>query len=315
MNPRKWYMQHAAINPFLCHADGAGGEGEGEGGGGADPAAKSGENGEPGGGEDDKGGKGSLGDHFKSKDKGSASNPLDNTPPPKDGGFDMAQLPEAYRGESADEALGKVFGKLKEYESQAEARGKAPARAEDYPLKLNENASKYFDVENDPVIAHARKFALKQGMGTGEFQNSYGPLLESLAESGLIEQPVDPEAEAAKLGDDGPKLFSQAEGYVGRLKAKLTDLDGAEKAELGDVVGELELALETAQGVRLINYMAKLGKEEGPGVPGDVQVSGQITAEKIREMRKDPRADTRSQKYDPAFRKRLDDMAKALHGD
>lgn len=305
MNPRKWYMRDTAINPWLCHADDGTGDDKGGGGGGGDDDK---------GGADDKDGntKGSLADRFKPKEGDDKGAPLDKTPAPAPGAFDMAQLPEAYRGKNADEALGKVFGKLKEYETQAEARGKAPPRAEDYPLKLSEKAQPFFDVENDPVIARARQFALKKGMGTGEFQTTFGPLLEDLAESGLIEAPVDFDKEAEKLGENGAKLFSEAEGYVGRLKAKLSDMSGADKAELENVIGELELHLDTAAGVQLINYMAKLGKETGTGVPGDVQVSGEITADKIREMRKDRKYRTTNKEYDPAYRARVDALAQQL---
>ncbi|MGB3626022.1 MAG: hypothetical protein WA989_09340 [Henriciella sp.] len=317
MSPRhmKWFMRgETALNPFLCHADdGSGDDDKGGGGGGAD---------DKGGGADDKGGgaddkaKGSLGDRLKGQqqqdDKG--KNPLDKVDPPKDGAFDLAQIPEAYRGKDADETLGKMFGKLKEYETAAEARGKAPERAEDYPLKLSETAAKFFNPETDPVIAAVRKIALKQGMGSNEFQSTFGPVMEGLVESGLIDEPLDLDKEVEKLGEDGPKLYSQAEGYIQRQETKLKDLAGNAKADMEDVIGEMKLQLETASGIKYLNYVAGLKAEQGPGVPGDPLFSGEITRDKIRKMRQDPRFDTTSREHDPDYRKRVDELARQVMG-
>ena len=240
MNPKrlKWFMQaDTAINPFLCCAEGDGGEGdagsgggEGEGEGQGDGAAGTGDG-------DDKGagGKGaddSLGARFKQKqaDDDKKKSSVDKVDPPKEGQFDLAQVPEAYRGKDADETLGKVFGKLKEYETAAEARGKAPERAEDYPLKLDDKTAKFFNVESDPAIAEARKWALGKGMGTNEFQETFGGLLKHLADNGMVEEPIDIDAEVEKLGEDGPKLYGDAEGYIARQEAKLRDLSGDAKS-------------------------------------------------------------------------------------
>ena len=76
----------------------------------------------------------------------------------------------------------------------------------------------------------------------------------------------------------------------------------------------MKLALTTASGVRMVNWISKLKGETGPGAPNDALVSGEITDAKIREMRKDPRYKTYSPKHDPDYRARVDNLAKQHQG-
>ena len=300
---RKWWMlESVGTQALLCFADG------GEGDGGDDKG---------GGGSDDKGGGATLrekllGGEGEGDDKGGAA--LDKVEH-KPGTFDQAQLPEQYRGETSDDALAKVYGKLKEYDAGHQERGKVPERSEEYPWKLEGDAAKFFpNPENDLVVGAARKLALKQGWGADQFQNEMGSLLATLTEEGVIDEPINDDAEVEKLGAQGKQLFIEADGYIGRLEAKLSDLKGDEATHMGDIVGELKLQLGTATGVRLVNWIAGLNKETGIGKPGEGVLQGQVTPDKIREWRKDPRYSTTSSGHDPDYRKRVDDQAKAHYG-
>jgi hypothetical protein len=308
----KWYlMAETAVSPLLCFAEGDGG---GEGGG-------PGEGGEGAGGGE--GGGDSLGERMKkaggeggeggSGEGGEGGNK--ETPPPKDGKFDMALLPENLRADSADEALPKLWEKLREYDDANVAKGKVPERAEDYQLKLEGKTAEAFpNIENDPAVGVLRKWALKQGMGASEFQNGMSELLKDLADADIIDAPLDLDKEVEALGEDGPKLYKQAEQYMDLMKTKLVGLKGEEADQMKDVVAELDLHLMTASGVKVLNWISTLTKETGTGAPGEGLGSGAPTKESVRERRRDPRNSSTSPKYDPEFRRRTDEMAKQVSG-
>lgn len=302
---QKWWMlDSVGAGALLCHADGEGGDegaGGGAGEGGADQGAAKGS---------------TLGDRLKGAagdgagdDKGVADK-VAHQP----GTFDMASLPEDLRGETSDKALEKVYGKLQAYQEKDTARGKVPERAEDYALKLEGDAAKVFpNVENDPVVGVARKYALQRGMGNAEFQDMFGGLLSAMAKEGVIDQPLDLDAEVEKLGEKGAELYQNAEGYLGRMKTKLADMDPTGKAEMTDIIGELELGLGTANGVKLVNWIAGLQRETGVGNPNDMQAGEKWTPETIREARRDPRYATTSPEHNADFRARVDEAAKKVY--
>lgn len=255
----------------------------------------------------DKGGKPSLAQHIKDKSEGGGDK--GGLPPKPDGAFDLALLPEDMRGATPDETLGKLFPKFKEFSDKEAARGAVPTRQEDYPIELDADTAKLFpDLANDPAMEIARKWALENKMPANEFKGTIGGLLTALAKGGVMGDAIDPDAEMTALGGG-----EKAEGRVTAAENFITRLETTDKAP-ASVINEAKLMMATASGVEMLEWIQARSGEQGIDPPGDGGRKGALTAADIKDMRKDERYRTDSDKYDPAFRKRTDDLAKTLIG-
>lgn len=293
------------------------GEGGDPGGGGGDPAG--GGAADPGGGGDPAGGEGgarrgraSAADIAKAAGGDAGGDP----PAAFNGSFDLALVPDNLRGASAEETLHKLFPSWKGLRDAQASAGAVPEKPDAYAVpELSDEAKKYFpDLEKDEVFQIVRRVSHKHGITDKRFGPLWGELLEDLGKSGLIQPVVDPAEEAKKLGggQEAARQSQLANSFVERQKSMLAqNSPGALDKELID---ELDMIAGTANGIRLINWFQSKMGEKGVTIDDPADTGAAWTPEKVKAAMRDERYFTDSPKYDPAYRKRVDDANRALSG-
>lgn len=228
------------------------------------------------------------------------------------GAFDISQVPENLRGESAEETLAKLFPSWKGYRDKDASAAKPPEKVDDYPLpELSDEAKTYFpDLQNDSVYKIVQTASLKHGVTTDQFKGLFGEVMEELGKSGMLVPAVDPTEEYKKLGGDASaaRLAKGVEDFIGRV-SKIKPEQGGLPPELVD---ELDMLGGTAEGMQLIDWFMKRQGEQGVDLDGDAGPGEGWTAEKVREAMRDDRYQSDHPKYDRAFRKKVDEANRAL---
>jgi hypothetical protein len=202
--------------PFpLFNADG----GAGAGGGGQSDGAGAG-----GGGQDDGAGSGGLAGHAqkilqqdggdngegnKGGDGGGDGNGGQGQQTPDGQPYYPEGLPENLRGANDRETIEKLAKEIM-------GRPQPPAKPEDYKIELPEElAKKVGDLENDEVLKLWRGVAHELGLTQQQFQDAFVKLHQKMSEAGLLEEPVDYQAEieklAPKVGDPKVRLQQAAQ--------------------------------------------------------------------------------------------------------
>ncbi|MFP4539147.1 MAG: hypothetical protein ACLFPA_12705, partial [Dichotomicrobium sp.] len=262
--------------PMFRDADGSGagaGAGEGEGGGEAagtslTKAAKEADAGDKGG-QDGKtakqDGAGDAGD--KNADAGGKSaDPGDKSADKGgEGGAEVywpEGLPESlagYKGENDRETIDKLTAALKDQPA-------APEKPEGYQLDLpKEFTDKYGDLSEDEVLPIWREIAHKQGMSNAQFNGAIAELYQQLNDKGILQEPIDPQAEMAKLAPKGADPVQGKAQAAQRIRAVSDQIEGlVSRGVLSRVEGNIATSLAAdAAGVMTLEKLLARGGEHG----------------------------------------------------
>ena len=177
----------------------------------------------------------------------------------------------------------------------ADPLASVPEKSDGYAFKLSDKAQGLVgDLKDDPAVKALQDFAFEKKWTQGQF-NTLSQALDALAEKGLIEPPIDQQAELAKLGGDGETRQKGLETYLQALQSR-GEIDG-------EMFGEAMMLTRTAAGVKMLEMFKKAmpdvnvdtggGEGGGDGQPADQR--------RAREMAADPRYKT-----DRAFKKEAD---------
>jgi hypothetical protein len=219
----------------------------------------------------------------------------DETPPAAPvAGFDLTALPETLRGTTPDESLAKVW--------DAHQKLQPPKTAADYAIQFADGVEEVIG-KDDAAVSLARELAHKVGMPAGQFGPFVAEFVKLGLERGVLSAPIDRAKEIELLG--GP------EQATARLQAGRDWLALAKQSKSLSpaAIGEIELLLVTAGGVEAFE---KLRGASSSVMPSGNPAPPPMTLETLRERQRDPRYDTTSRLYDPAFRKATEDGFRAL---
>ena len=217
------------------------------------------------------------------------------------------ELADKYRGVDDKSTIDRLIKEI------AEAP-RAPAKADDYKLALSEDLTKrYSDLDNDPVLSIWRDVAFKNGLTDQQFNGAISQLYGELIQKGLIEPPLDTNAEIEKLMPSrGTPIEREAEAMrrINGVHNQLTGL--VQSGTLSRKEANMVQALAaTADGVmtleKLFTRMGEHGLQSG-GRP-----SGVLSKDELEAQMRDERYDSRSSKYDKKFRARVDADWRRLH--
>lgn len=170
-----------------------------------------------------------------------------------------------------------------------------PDKADGYGFSLSEKAQGLVgDLKDDPAVKALQDFAFEKKWTQGQF-NTLSQALDALAEKGLIEPPIDQQAELAKLGADGETRQKGLETYLQALQSR-GEIDG-------EMFAEAMMLTRTAAGVKMLEKFKKVMPELTVETGGQQQQQGDAAKEAWRKERED-----NAQRYesDPAYRKELD---------
>jgi hypothetical protein len=236
----------------------------------------------------------------------------DDWPAPKEGEFDQRVLPKEMRDADPHKAMGKMFTALKGYRDIDAKREKAPEKADGYaaPADLDADTAKYFpDLANDPAFGALREGLLAMGVGPTAATKGIKTILTALAKSGALAEPISVDAEIKALGGEtkAGERYKAADDFVKLIEANKLYGDDTKR-----MLPTLKVLANTADGIMILEALAKNRQETGPG-SGGAPSGGAITKEQVQARMKDKRYDSTSPSYDPAFRKETDTLNRQLH--
>lgn len=233
-------------------------------------------------------------------------------------------LPEHLRGKDAAETLTKLAPEWKtQRDSLAQRWTPPPEKPEGYEFAPAAELKQFFadDPAKDPAVGVLRSVAHKIGMAADKFAPFVNDVVDGLHKAGLIgkeDGAPDYDAEMKALIPDDKRTAPEAEQkaaakarhdnaqtFADTLLAR-KDIDEGMHEEFG-------ILLESANGVRLVEYV--IGQATGEkgfvfgGQPGGG--AGYTMADYNRDSA-DPRFNSNSVKYDPAFRMEVENKAKHL---
>jgi hypothetical protein len=164
------------------------------------------------------------------------------------------------------------------------ARDAVPESADGYKVTLDEAAKASLGLtDDDPMVKALAEFGVEQKKPQGWLDDVLGAAAH-LASKGLLDGAIDPEAEAAKLGENAAGRRREVEVFADALKAKGDGFDE-------EMHGELMSLSPTAAGIRLVEYLRKLAGPAGdiPAPSGKAVDDAADLKAKAAEMAKDPR--------------------------
>lgn len=242
-------------------------------------------------------------------------------------------LPSEFSGTNADETLGKLLGGYNDLNTRfGGMRDKlakmpaAPEKADMYTFDPGEKLKPYFgDIGNNPAFTHARAAAHKYGMSQDQFagfiSETYGPM----AEAGLLPEPFDPARELKNFqtatGLDVKATHAALTANETFAKGLVSQLKGVPENLKADVEAALVGFTDTAVGNVLLQALSSRLADSGIRISGDGGGIGELTAEDLKKLDRDPRIDPRNRDhkdpnvaYDEGLRKRYDEAYARLHG-
>jgi ABC-type transporter Mla MlaB component len=190
-----------------------------------------------------------------------------------DGGEAEAYWPENLpdtladlKGENDRETIDKLTAKLQEQQTAA------PESSDKYELALPEAfTNKFGDLSDDEVLPIWREIAHKQGLSNEQFNGAIAELYEQMSEKGILDDPIDIDAEFAKLAPKtADPVQAKAQGAQ-RIRAVGDQVSGlVKRGVLNQTEGNIVTSLAaTAEGVIALEKIMKLGANEGPKGGGE----------------------------------------------
>lgn len=192
-------------------------------------------------------------------------------------------FPENLRGANERETLDKVQAHLKDRAP--------PATADAYKLDRTGELGRIIP-ENDPGLPIFQKIAHEEGLSPAQFQNVVAKVYSEFGKAGLIQKPIDLNAEFAALSDGkGDKSAQIAEGQRMTVELMGTIKALGERGQLDkDTVAELTgPSLYDAKSTKAIAALVKLATANGGGIvnggqPGGGQPAPNAEEQQLRSM-------------------------------
>lgn len=229
-------------------------------------------------------------------------------------------IPEHLRGETAEETLGKVnvayAGARKTLSEKGTAKD-LPADAESYKFDLGEGYTKLFgEGGDDPMLKSFAAAAHEQGIGQEAAQKLLSGIVDKAIEGGMFEKPMSMDEFYQGMGGEetGGKVFGDIKAWLGNVESSggFGDTGTAEGKAAAAALKEaaFEMAATSPQAALALDALRKSNAAPGMKLPGtgDRETGLELTIENARARQADPRNDTQSPQYDPAFRKMTSQM-------
>ncbi len=230
-------------------------------------------------------------------------------------------LPEHMRADDPTEALQKVWRAYEGYQKAHKSAGPVPESPDGYAFELpKELAEKGVDLAaDDAAVKLFREAAHAAGLGAEQFKRVLPAFLEKAAETGLLQPPIDVEAELKALGEEAGGQTPEEVAQAGKQRLAAA-VDFVKQLRLRGALGEeeaealMDLAVD-APGVRAIEKLMRMVQAGESAVPGAQPgfVPQPVSQSDVDALMRDARYDTRSAKYNPAFRAEADRKIAAFY--
>lgn len=228
-------------------AEGAGGNGAGdaEGGGAAGGTKEAG-----------------AGDAGKPPQKGDPA-------PVQSGPYVPEGLPEQFHGTNERETIDKLWGEI-------HGRQTAPEKADDYTLALPDDLAPLIDVDNDVLLPEFRAIAKELGLTQQQYEGTITQLYSKMVEKGLVEKPLDLNAEFAAISNGTGDKASQISAGQKAVKELDDTFQGlATRQQISkETAAELSASIVSAASYKALAELVQLLPKQVAGLAQGGQPTG-----------------------------------------
>lgn len=244
--------------------------------------------------------------------------PAGGQPPAAPGWQRPEGLPDHLAGTDAAETAEKLFKAFDGYRRAEAERGTVPKDATGYQLQVDDKLKPYVEgFDKDPIFAATRDIMLKAGVTDKQFNAILGPLFGAMIDGGLVDAPIDANAELLKLTPADMEGASEAERKAAagkRLQDNIAWVDSmAETKAMPPAVAEFlnAAAADKVAGNLLVEWLRGQDREQQPALGGRSSGAseGDVKARMI-----DPRNDPNSPQFSRAFADETDRLSRQTWG-
>lgn len=238
-------------------------------------------------------------------------------------------LPDHLFGKDEKDTIDRLLGAYKGARGSLGERGALPDKPDGYRLEASEKLKPYVEnFDKDPVFAATREIFHKAGITDKQFNAVVGPWLEKLIDGGLVDAPVDVQAQlmslapasAATLDDAGKKAEATkrinanlAWVDTAKLQGTFPTVDDGRGGKASPVADFFAAALASdPRAHAAIEWLRGGSEQTRPAMPGGQAPAG-VTQEGLAARINDPRNDPRSQKFDRTFAEETDRLTRQMH--
>jgi hypothetical protein len=189
-----------------------------------------------------------------------------------------------------------------------------PASAADYQIEFpKELAERYKDIGKDPALAVYREIAMANGLTQQQFNGMIGDLFTKMNEKGMLEKPLDLDAEIDALKPKGRGTNAdKAIAAKQRIDAVHDRLNGL--LANGTLTKEEHAFLYKPNAVAITAMEKVFAMTREHGLQGGGNGAGAVTLDEVKQRMKDPRYNSLNRQYDKSFRESTDALWRALNG-
>jgi hypothetical protein len=237
---------------------------------------------------------------------------------PPSGAYRPEGLPDHLYGANDKETLDKVWKMASGFRDRAAVLEAPPKDAAGYEPKWSEKVAPYLgDLSDDKFVQGLRGEALKSGLNNAQFSGFLSGAMELMLDLDLVEKPVDPAVELAKMIPADALNLPKADQDAAVQRRISTNLlyidglvaDGLDKNAAESLKAELAGYPELHQLVELMRG----GAGAKPALGGSAPAA--VTADTLNARTADPRNQWGNAKFDKSFAAETTRMFQMVHGE
>jgi hypothetical protein len=199
-----------------------------------------------------------------------------------------AGLPDHLYGAKNEETIDKLFTAVDGFRKIEGDRGAVPKDPAGYGFQPSDKLKPFAqNFDKDPLFGKTREIALGAGITDKQFQNFVAPLLEHMIDGGMVDKPVDANAQLLTLAPAGTYANDKEKGTAAakRVNDNIAWADGAKAqktfGDQSDAIADF-LAAGAASDPRahhLVEWLKAQSEGGGPNLnPGGGGAAGGFTA-------------------------------------
>jgi hypothetical protein len=228
-------------------------------------------------------------------------------------------LPDHLFGATEKETIDKLWGAQKGVRDEIATRGAVPKDVAGYTFEPTEALKPYAaNFDKDPLFGKTREIAMKAGITDKQFQNFVAPLLDHMVTSGMVDAPVDANAQLLQLAPPGTYASDQEKSAAAakRVQDNIAWADGAKAQKTfgaqSDAIADFFVAAAASdpRAHHAIEWLRGQGGEAKVLFGGNGGGGGQDD-NALKARMNDPRNDPRHMSFDRGFAEETDRLTKA----
>jgi hypothetical protein len=243
-------------------------------------------------------------------------------PPPGSAPYRPEGLPDHLVGANDRETLDKVFKAFDGFRRGEAERGALPKDPAGYQFTASDKLKPYTgDFDKDPVFGKAREFAHKAGLTDKQFNGFLVPMLESFIDGGLVDKPIDAQAQLMSLAPPGEYADDAAKKTAAskRMADNTAWIDGAKgQNSFGGNSAPIAEFLAAAgasdpRAHQLIEWLRGVDAPVQPAMGGQAAAAN-ASQEAVKARMRDPRYDPNKPQFDRSFAEETDRLSRSTFG-